>query len=147
MNQILDYNPNKSSGSGKSSGTDNIVRIFAVILVVFALVLVGSGLYGMYKNNQKANVSQTDTPTKAVISVERDETDDTKAIIKVSHDKAIEKVIYTWDNDKDIINKGNGQPTMEIEISLLAGTHTLTVKVTDIDGNDTNYDEWNRKFD
>ena len=141
MNQILDYNPNKSSGSGKSSGTDNIVRIFAVILVVFALVLVGSGLYGMYKNNQKANVSQTDTPTKAVISVERDETDDTKAIIKVSHDKAIEKVIYTWDNDKDIINKGNGQPTMEIEISLLAGTHTLTVKVTDIDGNDTIYDE------
>ena len=95
----------------------------------------------MYKNNQKANVSQTDTPTKAVISVERDETDDTKAIIKVSHDKAIEKVIYTWDNDKDIINKGNGQPTMEIEISLLAGTHTLTVKVTDIDGNDTIYDE------
>ena len=141
MNQILDYNPNKSSGSGKSSGTDNIVRIFAVILVIFALFLVGSGLFGMYKNNQKNDVSQTDTPTKAVITVERDEEDDTKAIIKVSHDKAIEKVIYTWDSDKDIINKGNGQPTMEIEISLPAGTHTLTVKVTDIDGNDTVYDE------
>ena len=61
MNQILDYNPNKSSGSGKSSGTDNIVRIFAVILVVFALVLVGSGLYGMYKNNQKAGEDDIDT--------------------------------------------------------------------------------------
>lgn len=141
MNQILDYNPNKSSGSGKSSGTDKIVRIFAVILVLFALFLVGSGLFGMYKNSQKDNVSQTDTPTQAVITVERDEDDDTKAIIKVSHDKAIEKVIYTWDSDKDIINKGNGQPTMEIEISLPAGTHTLTVKVTDIDGNDTVYDE------
>lgn len=141
MNQILDYNPNKSSGSGNSSGSDKIVRIFAVILVIFALCLVGSGLYGMYKNNKKENVSQTDTPTKAVIKVERDESDDTKAIIKVSHDKAIEKVIYTWDNDKDIINKGNGQPTMEIEISLPAGTHTLTVKVTDVDGNDTIYDE------
>lgn len=141
MNQILDYNPNKSSGSGKSSGTDNIVRVFAVFLVLFALFLVGSGLIGMYKNSQKDNVSQTDTPTQAVITVERDEDDDTKAIIKVSHDKAIEKVIYTWDSDKDIINKGNGQPTMEIEISLPAGTHTLTVKVTDIDGNDTVYDE------
>ncbi len=141
MNQILDYNPNKSSGRGNSSGTDNIVRVFAVVLVVFALFLVGSGLFGMYKNNQKENVSQTDTPTKAVITVERDKDDDTKAIIKVSHDKAIEKVIYTWDSDKDMINKGNGQPTMEIEISLPAGTHTLTVKVTDIDGNDTIYDE------
>lgn len=141
MNQILDYNPNKSSGSGKSSSSDKIVRVFAVILVIFALCLVGSGIYGMYKNQKKEAVSQTDTPTKAVITVERDDTDDTKAIIKVSHDKAIEKVIYTWDNDKDTINKGNGKPTMEIEISLPAGTHTLTVKVTDIDGNDTIYDE------
>lgn len=141
MNQILDYNnPNKSSGSGKNSKSDKIVRVFAVILIIFALCLVGSGLYGVYKNKNE-NVSQTDTPTKAVITVERDENDDTKAIIKVSHDKAIEKVIYTWDNDKDIINKGNGQSTMSIEISLPAGTHTLTVQVTDVDGNETVYDE------
>lgn len=93
------------------------------------------------KKQEKEDTSQVNTPTKAVISVERSKSDDTKAIIKVSHDKAIEKVIYTWDNDKDIINKGNGQPTMEVEISLPAGTHTLTVKVTDIDGNDTVYDE------
>ncbi len=141
MNQILDYNPNKSSGSGNSSGSDKVVRIFAVILVIFALCLLGSGIYGMYKNSNKEKVSQTDSPSKAVITVERDENDDTKAIIKVKHDKAIEKVIYTWDNDKDIINKGNGKPTMDIEISLPAGTHTLTVKVTDIDGVDTTYDE------
>lgn len=141
MNQILDYNPNKSSGSGNSSGSDKIVRIFAVILVVFALCLVGSGVYGMLKNNKDDDVSQADTPTKAVITVERDKNDDTKAIIKVSHDKAIEKVIYTWDSGKDTITKGNGQPSMDVEISLLAGTHTLTVKVTDIDGNDTIYDE------
>lgn len=141
MNQILDYNPNKSSGSGSSSGSDKVVRVFAVILVIFALCLVGSGLYGMFKNKKKEDTSQVNTPTKAVITVERSQSDDTKAIIKVSHDKAIEKVIYTWDNDKDIINKGNGQPTMDVEISLPAGTHTLTVKVTDIDGNDTVYDE------
>lgn len=141
MNQILDYNPNKSSGSGSSSNSDKVVRVLVVILIIFALCLIGSGLYGVYKNKHKEDVAQTDTPTKASISVERDETDDTKAVIKVSHDKAIEKVIYRWDSDKDIINKGSGQPTMSIEISLPAGTHTLTVKVTDIDGNDTVYDE------
>ena len=42
MNQILDYNPNKSSGSGKASGSDKVVRIFAIILIVFAVCLVGS---------------------------------------------------------------------------------------------------------
>lgn len=141
MNQILDYNPNKGSGSGKSSGSDKVVRVLVIILIIFAICLIGSGLYGMVKNNNTQDVSQTNTPTKAIITVERDENDDTKAIIKVKHDKAIEKVIYTWDNDKDIITKGSGQPTMDIEISLPAGTHVLTVKVTDIDGNDTVYDE------
>ena len=36
MNQILDYNPNKSSGGG-TSGSDKIVRGFAVILAIFAI--------------------------------------------------------------------------------------------------------------
>ena len=136
MNQILDYNPNKSSGGG-SSGSDKIVRVFAVILIIFAVCLLGSGAYGLYKKNVQKS-EPTATPTKAKITVEQGETE---AIIKVNHDKAIEKIIYSWDNEKEINNKGNGESSMEVKVTLLAGEHTLNVKVTDIDGVESTYEE------
>lgn len=136
MNQILDYNPNKSSGGG-SSGSDKIVRVFAVLLIIFAICLLGSGAYGLYKKNT-SKTEPTAAPTKAKISVEQK---DKTATINVSHDKAIEKIIYSWDNDKEVNNKGNGESTMKIEVTLLAGEHTLNIKVTDIDGVESTYEQ------
>ena len=136
MNQILDYNPNKSSGGG-SSGSDKIVRVFAILLIIFAICLLGSGAYGLYKKNSE-KTKPVATQTKAQISVEQNET---TGIIKVSHDKAIEKLIYSWDNEKEINNKGNGESTMEVEVALIAGEHTLNIKVVDIDGVESTYEE------
>lgn len=136
MNQILDYNPNKNSG-GKPSGSDTIVRVFAVLIACFAICLVAGGLYGVHKN--KTTVAEAPlAPTEAVISVEQGET---TAKILVSHDKAIEKLIYSWDSGKENNVKGTGEASMEAEVPLLAGTHTLTVKVTDIDGVEATYQE------
>lgn len=136
MNQILDYNPNKSSG-GKPSGTDTIVRVFAVLMAIFAIFLIAGGVYGTLKN--KTVVTDVPaTPTEAVISAEQGET---TVKILVSHDKAIEKLIYSWDSGKENNVKGKGEASMEAEVPLLAGTHTLTVKVTDIDGVEATYQE------
>lgn len=136
MNQILDYNPNKSSGGG-SSGSDKVVRVFAVILACFAICLLAGGAYGIYKNKVKTEET-VEAPTQAKITVEQGET---TATIKVSHDKAIEKLIYSWDSGKENNIKGSGESSMESEISLISGTHTLTIKVTDIDGVETTYEE------
>lgn len=135
MNQILEYSPNKNSGGG-SSGSDKIVRIFALILIVFALCFIGIGGYGFVKKNKTTADAGTVTQTEAKIEIEKLES---TALIKVSHDKAIEKVIYSWDNDKEIVEKGDGTSAKEIEIPLPAGQHTLTVKVVDIDGVETSY--------
>ena len=137
MNQILDYNPDKNSGK-KSSKSDKIVRVFAIILIIFAVCLLATGGYGLYKKNSSEKVATTNSPTQAKISVTKN---DTTATIKVVHDKAIEKLIYTWDSGKDTINKGNGESTMELEIALPAGEHTLTIKVTDVDGVESTYEE------
>ncbi len=135
MNQILEYSPNKNSGGG-TSGSDKIVRIFALILIIFALCFIGIGGYGFVKKNKNTADVGAVTQTEAKIEVEKLES---TAIIKVSHDKAIEKVIYSWDNDKEVVDKGNGTSTKEIEIPLPAGQHTLTVKVVDVDGVETSY--------
>lgn len=137
MNQILDYNPNKGSSGGGSSKSDKIVRVFAILMGIFGLFLLGNAAYSLYKNNQQsATVEQA--PAKASIVVEQGET---KAIIKVSHDKAIEKVIYSWDTDKETTEKGNGESSMEIEVALAAGEHTLNIKVIDIDGVESKHEE------
>lgn len=135
MNQILDYNPNKKSG--RASGSDKIVRIFAAILIIFSLCLLGSGAYGIYKRNQESKNAEK-SATKAVIEVEQQ---DSEAIIKVTHDKAIEKMIYSWNNNKETTEKGIGKNTMEKTISLPTGKNTLSIKVIDIDGVETTFEK------
>lgn len=137
MNQILDYNPNKNSGGG-SSGSDKVVRVFAVILAIFAICLLAGGAYGIYKNNTKSNNIQTQAATEAKIEIEQKET---TAIIKVTHDKVIEKLIYSWDSEKETTIKGSGESSMESEISLFAGEHTLNIKVVDIEGHETTFEQ------
>ncbi|WP_304401837.1 hypothetical protein, partial [uncultured Clostridium sp.] len=83
-----------------------------------------------------ALTANTNEPTQAKITIEEN---DTTAIIRVSHDKAIEKIIYSWDNDKETTDKVNGSSEREIEVQLPAGQHTLNVKVVDVDGVETSY--------
>lgn len=134
MNQILDYNPNKNSG-GSSSGSDKLVRIFAVLLIFFAICLLGSGIYNLTKNKNEDS-QKVAAPTKAQITAEQTETE---ILVKVSHDKPISKLTYKWDSEKEVNNTGNGESAMEVKVPLLSGEHTLDVKVTDIDGVESTY--------
>lgn len=136
MNQILDYTPNKNSG-GSSSGSDKIVRVFAIMLVIFALCLGGSGLYGIYKNKEAEKV-QEQKPTYATIeTIQEGE----KVIVSVSHDKAIEKMIYSWNTSAERSIQGGGEKNLERELDLPAGTNTLHIKVIDINGVETTYED------
>lgn len=136
MNQILDYNPNKSSGGG-SSGSDKVTRVFALILICFAICLVAAGAYNLIKNKEN---SQVEAPiiTEAKITVEQTESE---VVVNVSHDKVIEKLIYNWDSQKETTIPGKNSSTMEEKIPLLAGNHTLNIKVIDIDGVESTYQE------
>ena len=134
MNQILDYNPNKSSGGG-SSGSDKVTRVFALILICFAICLVVAGAYNLINNKNNNNISSTEpSATQAKITVEKV---DDGVVIKVSHDKVIKKLMYNWDSQKESTFDGKNSATMEETIPLLAGSHTLNIKVVDIDGAET----------
>ena len=137
MNQILDYDPNKKSG-GSSSGSDKVVRVFAVILVLFALGLLASGAYGIYNNNKVQN-SNSDKPTYATITAEQNENG--KVTVSVSHDKAIEEMFYSWNTSAERSYKGEGSKTLEKELDLPAGTNTLHIKIVDINGVETSFEK------
>lgn len=137
MNQILDYNPNKQSG-GSSSGSDKVVRIFAVLLVLFAIGLLVSGAIGIYKNNQ-AKKTDIDKPTYAKITATQ--TEDGKVTVFVEHDKAIEEMFYSWNTSAERSFKGEGTKKIEKELDLPAGTNTLHIKVVDVNGVETSFEK------
>lgn len=136
MNQILDYNPNKGSG-GKSSGSDNLVRVFAFFLIIFAIGLIVVASVSLLKNRKQEN-QPIDTPVQATITTEQ--TDD-KVILKITHDKVIDSYVCKWDTGKEVTKNGGGKSAIEDSIELLKGEHVLNVKVIDIDGVESSYQE------
>ena len=143
MNQILDYNPNKSSGGG-SSGSDKVTRVFALILICFAICLAGIGIYNLIGNKTKTE-TPTSTVTQAKITVEKTmstkEENKEVILIKVSHDKIIKNLTYSWDSEKEMTVPGEEKSTMECEIPVYQGTHTLNIKVVDAEGGETIHQE------
>lgn len=134
MNQILDYDPN--SKSSKSGGSDKVVRIFAILLIIFAVVLIAVVGYGMVSNKKEANNSVAQE-TKANIAVE---VKDAEAIIKVTHDKKIQKLVYSWNTSSEKTIKATEQ-YVEETIAIPAGDNTLHIKVVDENGVETTHDE------
>ena len=135
MNQILDYTPNKSPK--KSSSSDTVVRVFAILLVIFSLCLLGSGLYSIYKNKE-AEKQVEETPTYATIEAVQE---NDQAVITITHDKIIESMVYSWNSDAERSVKGDGQKTLEKVLDLPAGENTLHIKVIDVNGVETSFSQ------
>jgi len=133
MHQILDYAPNNKPN--KSGGSDKIVRVFAIILIIFALALIGVVGYGMISNkNSNSDVQEITYANIDVVS------QDAQATITVTHDKAIQKLIYSWNTSSERTISGDGK-FLEETIDVPAGDNTLHIKVIDENGVETTYDE------
>lgn len=134
MNQILDYNSGQNSGG--SSNSDKIVRVFAILIIIFALALCGVGIYGKIKNSNDEKSKKAEE-TKAEIVVTKQ---DSEVNIRVTHDKSIERLIYRWNTSSEKTEKGTGKSTMELNVPMPAGENVLHIKVVDINGVETTYE-------
>lgn len=123
MNQILYVEKSKKKGSPLD--TNIVMKIFAVILIIFALVLIIKGIYSLCKNGNNGNKS---IPVVAIL-----QTDD-KLNINIKHDKAIDKIIYSWNDEAEKVLQGKGLSEISETIIIPVGTNTLHLKVIDIKG-------------
>ena len=130
MNQILDYMPNHKSS--KSDGSDKIVRIFAILLILFAIALMAVVGYGRIANKNQIN-SEIQQMTNAKIEVDVQEA---QVTIKVTHDKKIQKLIYSWNTSSERTIKAS-EKYWEETIDVPAGNNTLHIKVIDENGVET----------
>ena len=138
MNQILDYNPIRngdgdnnynSKNTGNKSG---IIKVFAIILIIFAICLIGLGMFNKYKNNSEMNSDQN--KTEAIITTIQE---GSELFITVEHDKEIKKLIYNWNTGSEKTIAVDTGKIFETTIDIPAGSNTLNIQVVDIDGNKT----------
>jgi len=128
MNQIL-YT-SKQKGKGGSLEIKVILRIFAILCILFGIILVGQATYGII--NEKDEESKTQP---LVVVNQYGEL----LKIKVKHDKIIDKIVYSWNQNQEIVLQGKGRLELEETIEVPFGNNTLALKVIDIDGRSVSY--------
>ena len=125
MNQILYIE--KSKKKGEPLEINVIMKIFAIIIIVFGVIMLAKGAYSIYKNNV-GSVANSSIPVVTTSQTNN------KLEITVKHDKAIDKIIYSWNNESEITLQGKGQNQITETITMPVGTNTLKLKVIDIKG-------------
>lgn len=140
MNQILSIDNTPKGGKPKKNKTRNngpieinsILKFFSIAILIFGIFMIGSGSYSMYKE-----ASKEVTNSKPVIYVEQ--TAEKQVLLKVTHDKALAKITYDWNEEATTEIPCNGKKEIETNIELPTGTNTLTVHASDINGQDIEY--------
>lgn len=139
MNQILsvDSTPKNNKRKKKNSGPieiNSILRFFAISILVFGICMTGSGSYSMYKDSQRLAV-----PSKPTIYVE--ENSETEITLRISHDKSLNKVTYSWNNETENFIDSYGNKKVEQKIEIPTGTNVLNVYASDVNGQEIKYQQ------
>ncbi|MBP3256222.1 MAG: hypothetical protein J6M60_07060 [Clostridia bacterium] len=131
MNQILYVNTEKQKGGPLDIKV--VLRIFAVVIIVFGMILIGKSAYAMFN---KAEDVSTSIPSVEITQ------QGSKLKINVTHDKQIDKITYMWNNQSpETVLQGKGRNNIEELIDLPLGTNILNLKVIDINGKTTAYNK------
>lgn len=134
MNQILDHSgPKKKKAPSNSDDINSKIKVFAIVILIFGVVLIATGVNSFMNNNKMKN----ETEEKVVVSkpkIEATAQDNSKVTIVVTHDKSIEKVVYWWDDSDKVSRKGiENEKTITIsDIGIPTGTHKLSVEALDV---------------
>lgn len=144
MNQILSVEQPKKAKKQKVNNSYNsyngrgqievnkIVKFFAIVLIVFGIIMVSSGSYSIYNDTQIGN-----TQAKPTISV--NEISETQLEIEVTQDTPLEKVTYNWNSENQVELDVNGEKSIKETIEIPSGENTLNIYASDKNGRETNY--------
>ncbi|MFR5190674.1 MAG: hypothetical protein ACLTEH_05510, partial [Clostridia bacterium] len=121
MNQIL-YTGNKKNKGPLS--IQAVGRIFAIMIILFGLILVGQGSYAIF-------MPQENETTKTSVPIVTMTQQGNQILIKITHDKTIDKITYMWSQKQEVVLQGKGRNIIEESIQVPEGENTLTLKVVD----------------
>ena len=132
MNQIL-MTENKKKKQKKSSGPleiKGIVRFFAIIIMVFGIVLIGESSYAIYKDAEDRNPANMPTVTIGRLN--------DAAILYVENSIEISKIIYSWNDGEETVLPEGGFTAQE-SILLPNQNSILNITIEDMNGKQVKY--------
>ncbi len=132
MNQILYIGENKGNGP---KAIKSIVKFFAIVIIVFGIILIGKGSYAIYKNIE---INSGDN----IPVVYMDRVNNT-VVIKAEDNIEISKLIYSWNKGEETILLPNSKKVEEV-VLLPNENSVLNVTIVDTKGKETKFmQEWN----
>ena len=94
MNQILDNSgPKKAKARKNPEDTMKIIRVYAILIIIFAICFIGKAGYSIVENNKIINSSYANQNQGPQIILNANED---ILSIQVSYTEAIESVAYQW---------------------------------------------------
>ena len=135
MNQILltenFNNKNKKQKEIKTNTNDikKIILFFAIVIIVFGVSLSGVFGYKLYKNSKGEQINLS----KPEVSLEKFE-NTAEAYIIAQSNMGLDKIIYSWNNEEEVIKELYGRKEQEEQIEVPDGDNTLHIKVIDLNG-------------
>ena len=137
MNQIL-FTNNKDN----RVQTNKTVKVFCIIIIIFALVLIGQGVIFLIKNSQNRTIisdTRSANEPKVIANAEGSNVN-----INIKHNVAIRNVYYSWkDGEENEIQNINGNS--EITGKLLLPNEDTTLNLRIIDENNIEF-KYNQEF-
>lgn len=126
MNQILSVeveNKKRKRTSGPVE-IEKVLKIFAIIMIIFGISIIGNASYGIYK-------SATKVATKPrIVAVQQT---GTEVQIEVTHDKALAKVTYAWNDGEPIEIETNARNGVKERVEIPSGSNNkLSIYVEDV---------------
>lgn len=141
MNQILMTESNNSKNKGHKvvknyaykdpNDMSGIVKIFAILIMIFGIALSGDGVYAIMQNAEIART--TKLPIVEVLK------SGNTAKLSISCETGIRTVSYCWNDSAPTILQGKGNSSIEQLISIPSGENKLNITVIDSKGQARRY--------
>jgi len=135
MNQIL-FTNNKDN----NMEINKIVKIFCIIIAIFAIVLIGQGVTFFIKNsNSKATISDIKRTNEPIVIANAE---GSNVNINIRHNAAICNVYYSWKNgEENEVQNINGKSEITEKLLLPNEDTTLNLRIIDENNKEFKYNQ------
>ena len=112
-----------------------IVSFFAISIIILGICMISGSVYAKDRINEVVEAS-----AKPQVDINRND-DDNTVEINVTHIRGITKIAYRWNEEEETVIDGKNRKIIAETIDLIGGKNTLTVAITEENGQTVTYEK------